>query len=245
MSAVNLPDAALRRRVRAQRFARTDHWLLGAALTLLALGLVMVTSASITSADRLLGQPFYYLLRQSAYIVVGLFCAYTVWRIPMSAWNKAGPYLLVIAYVLLLAVLIHGVGRAVNGSRRWIPMGLFNLQVSEPAKLFAFIYIAGYLVRRGDEVARQDYRLCQTNGPAHDHVHPVVAGAGLRRLGGVVKHSAGHDVSCRRATLAVWRLDPHGWAQRSPCWPCRRRIAWRGSPRFSIPGPILSTAVFN
>ncbi|MHB8472979.1 MAG: putative lipid II flippase FtsW [Gammaproteobacteria bacterium] len=152
MSVMSLPDAALRRRVRAQRFARTDHWLLGAALTLLALGLVMVTSASITSADRLLGQPFYYLLRQSAYIVVGLFCAYTVWRIPMSAWNKAGPVLLVIAYVLLLGVLIHGVGRAVNGSRRWIPMGLFNLQVSEPAKLFAFIYIAGYLVRRGDEV---------------------------------------------------------------------------------------------
>jgi len=152
MSAVTLPNVALKRRVRAQRFAKTDHWMLGAALLLLALGLVMVASASISSADKQFGQPFYYLIRQSAYIGIGLFGAYAVWRMPMDFWNKAGPVLLVIAYVLLIAVLIHGIGRSVNGARRWIPLVLFNLQVSEPAKLFAFIYIAGYLVRHGDEV---------------------------------------------------------------------------------------------
>lgn len=155
MNAVTLPNAALKRRVRAQRFAATDHWLLGAALALLALGLVMVASASISSADRLLGQPFYYLLRQSAYVAIGLASTYAVWHIPMDVWNKAGPVLLGIAYVLLFAVLIHGIGHSVNGSRRWIPMLVFNLQVSEPAKLFAFIYTAGYLVRRGAEVRSQ------------------------------------------------------------------------------------------
>ncbi len=242
MSAVTLPNVALKRRVRAQRFATTDHWLLGAALLLLALGLVMVASASISSADKQLGQPFYYLIRQSAYIGIGLFGAYAVWRMPMDFWNKAGPVLLVIAYVLLIAVLIPGIGHSVNGARRWIPLVLFNLQVSEPAKLFAFIYIAGYLVRHGDEVRSKVVGLRQADGAAGRDVRAAAAGTGLRRRRGAVHHGTGHDVPGRCAALAVWRFDRDGRFRLRDTGAVLAVSSGAPDHLHRIPGPIHSTA---
>ncbi len=129
-----------------------DAWLLGATLALLALGLVMVASSSITSAERATGQPFYFLLRQSAYLGVGLLCALGVWRIRLVYWEKHGAPLLLFGLLLLVLVLVPGVGHAVNGSMRWLPFGPVNLQPSEFAKLLVVIYLAGYLVRHGADV---------------------------------------------------------------------------------------------
>lgn len=129
-----------------------DLWLLGAAFALLALGVVMVASSSITSAERATGQPFYFLLRQSAFIGVGLVCAWVVWHIRLVYWEKFGAPLLVMGLVLLLLVIVPGIGRAVNGSTRWLALGPVNLQPSEFVKLLVVIYLSGYLVRRGAEV---------------------------------------------------------------------------------------------
>lgn len=127
-----------------------DPWLLGAVLTLLAVGLVMVSSASISIADRQMGQPFYYLLRQAISVAVGLLAGALVLRLRLVYWERLGPMLLLFGLVLLIAVL--GLGREINGSTRWLGLGVFNLQPSELMKLFMVVYLAGYLVRRGDEV---------------------------------------------------------------------------------------------
>ena len=152
MSATQAISAAGARR-RSQSFAPNwDATLLLAAVALVALGLIMVTSASITIADRELGQPFYYLQRQLLYVLMGLIAALPILRIPVAHWEKAGPLFLLLTFVLLTVVLVPGVGRQVNGSTRWLPLGIFYFQVSELAKLLTLIYLAGYLVRRGEEV---------------------------------------------------------------------------------------------
>lgn len=134
------------------RCPRLDYELLGVSLTLLAIGLVMVASASIAMADRQLDDPFYYSLRQGIYVIVGLGMAALVFRVRMAHWARAGVPVLILAFVLLIAVLIPGVGRSVNGAARWIALGPLNLQASEPVKLLLFIYLASYLVRHSEEV---------------------------------------------------------------------------------------------
>ena len=129
-----------------------DMVLLCVTFAILGIGLVMVMSASIPIAEKQFGQPFVYFQKQLAYMVLGLLSAFFVSRIPVQQWSKAGPMLLALGFILLIAVLIPGVGKEVNGSMRWMPLGLINLQVSEVVKLLVFIYLAGYLVRRGDEV---------------------------------------------------------------------------------------------
>jgi cell division protein FtsW len=126
--------------------------LLGVVAALLAIGLVMVTSASITTADRQLGQPFYYALRQGIYLLAGIGAGMLVFRVRMAHWARAGVPVLLLALALLLIVLVPGLGRTVNGATRWIGLGPVNIQVSEPAKLLLFIYLAGYLVRHAEEV---------------------------------------------------------------------------------------------
>lgn len=129
-----------------------DPLLAGVVASLLALGLVMVASASISLSDRQFGQPFYYTVRQLIFVALGLLAAWGVTRTRLVYWEKGGMVLLFVGIALLVAVLIPGLGREVNGSRRWLPFGLFNLQASEPVKLFVIIYLAGYLVRHGEAV---------------------------------------------------------------------------------------------
>jgi len=129
-----------------------DMVLLYITLVLLGLGLVMVMSASIPLAEKQMGQPFAYLQRQSVHIVLVLVAAFMVSRIPVQQWEKTGPVLLFLGFILLVAVLLPGVGKKINGSMRWLPLGVISLQVSELAKLLVFIYLAGYLVRRGEEI---------------------------------------------------------------------------------------------
>jgi len=129
-----------------------DGPLLAAALLLLGLGLVMVGSASVSIADRLVGEPFHYLFRQGAYAALGLGLAAAMMRVPLALWERAGPFLLLFGMALLALLLLPGLGRTVNGSTRWLMVGPANLQVSELMKLALVVYLAGYLVRRGEEV---------------------------------------------------------------------------------------------
>jgi cell division protein FtsW len=131
---------------------RLDAWLIASALALALVGVVMVASASITMADQSLGEPFHYLLRQLVYLLTGIGVAALFVAVPLRTWEALGPGLLGAALVLLVAVLIPGVGREVNGATRWLPMGLVNLQVSEPARLLIVIYLCGYVARRREAV---------------------------------------------------------------------------------------------
>ena len=122
------------------------------SLALIIIGLVMMTSASITSADNTFGNPFYYSQRQLLFIAIGLTLGYFVWRLPLQTWNTLRPLLLVLGFLLLAIVLIPGVGQTVNGSSRWIRLGSFNVQISEIIKVFIIIFLAGYLSKHRESL---------------------------------------------------------------------------------------------
>jgi cell division protein FtsW len=131
--------------------AEVDLTLLWSGLILLLIGMVMVYSASIAIAEagRATGNhPAYYLVRQGVFLTVGLIAAGLSFQVPLTAWQKIAPWLFVAGFVLLALVLIPGIGRDVNGARRWLPMGFFNPQPSELMKLFAVLYAADYTVRK-------------------------------------------------------------------------------------------------
>jgi cell division protein FtsW len=136
-------------RIRKDPLPRVDTWLLLAGLLLLGLGLLMVTSASMPVAGDKLGQPFYFLIRQGAYVGVGLLLATAAFRVSLRSWQRSSLWLLLLASGLLVLVLFPGLGKEVNGSMRWIDVGPINIQVSELAKLCTVIYVAGYLERHG------------------------------------------------------------------------------------------------
>jgi len=135
----------------AQPGAEIDFDLLWLALGLLALGLVMVYSASLAIAEaaRYTGHNGeYYLIRQGIFIGLGLVAGLVAFQVPMRVWQQAAPYLFLAGLLLLVVVLIPGIGREVNGSRRWIPLGFANLQPSELMKLLAVLYAADYTTRK-------------------------------------------------------------------------------------------------
>lgn len=129
-----------------------DRWLLGLALGLLLFGLLMVASASMVISDRQFGYPFHYLLRQGIYLGIGVSFAWVATRIPLEFWQRISVPLLFASLFLLLIVLIPGIGRVMNGSRRWLYLGVITLQVSELMKLAALVYLASYLQRHSQEV---------------------------------------------------------------------------------------------
>ena len=131
-----------------------DPVLLLVFISLLTIGVIMVASSSISVAERNFSNPFYYFQRQLIFVALGIFAALTVFKIRLVQWEKSGVALLIFALFLLVLVLIPGVGKTVNGSTRWLPLGVFSLQVSELVKLFLVIYVSGYLVRHGDAVRR-------------------------------------------------------------------------------------------
>lgn len=128
-----------------------DQVLLWVVLMLLGIGLVMVYSASIAlaEADKATGhQSTYFVVRHAVYLVIALCAGFVTFNVPTRYWQRVAPYLFLIGLVVLVLVLIPGVGRQVNGSQRWIPLGFANLQPSELMKLFATIYVADYTVRK-------------------------------------------------------------------------------------------------
>jgi cell division protein FtsW len=128
-----------------------DLSLLWSATILLAIGLVMVYSASIATAEAAklsAYRPHYYLMRHSLYIVAGLSAALVAFQIPVALWQRGAPYLFLVGMLMLMLVLIPGIGINVNGSRRWLPLGISTFQPSELMKLFVVIYAADYTVRK-------------------------------------------------------------------------------------------------
>ncbi len=119
---------------------------------LLLIGVTMMTSASIALAERTMDAPLYFFVRQSVFLVAGLGGAALFLLVPTRVWESTGYLSLSVALALLVIVLVPGVGHTVNGSTRWIDLGPFNLQASEPARLLLLFYVCGYLVRHHEQV---------------------------------------------------------------------------------------------
>ncbi|MCX7658999.1 MAG: putative lipid II flippase FtsW [Caldimonas manganoxidans] len=136
------------RPARLQGFDQTLVWVV---VALLALGLVMVYSASVALPDNPRFSRYastHFLLRHALSIGLAFIASLAVLQVPMQAWEKYAPWLFLGALALLVVVLLPFIGKGVNGARRWIPMGFLNFQPSELAKLAIAMYAAGYMVRK-------------------------------------------------------------------------------------------------
>ena len=128
-----------------------DRKLLIVVGLLVAIGLIMVTSSSLYYAQNTFsGRSFYFVNRHVVYLFAMLIAGLFAITQPIIRWQKYGPYLLIFGLALLVLVLFAG--RSVNGSRRWLALGPLTLQVSELMKLFIIVYLAGYLVRKTDDL---------------------------------------------------------------------------------------------
>jgi cell division protein FtsW len=129
-----------------------DNWVLIPALLLLAMGIVMVGSASIAIAEGQGASSYHYLARHLIFIAAGVFIALSFRVIPMAFLERISRPMLALSVLFLLIVLVPGIGHTVNGSTRWIRLGVVNFQVVEAVKLMVIIYLAGYLARKAQRV---------------------------------------------------------------------------------------------
>lgn len=127
-----------------------DRVLLTLAVSMLTFGFIMVTSASLPTAEKLTGNPFYFSIRHTLYVIAGLLVMFSSLAIPTKTWQQHSGKLLLLGLGMLVLVLL--VGHSVNGAQRWIKVGPITVQVAELAKLFFYIYMASYLARREDEI---------------------------------------------------------------------------------------------
>jgi cell division protein FtsW len=132
-----------------------DPFLLWIIIMLSGVGLVMVYSSSVdVAALKQISkyQNYYYLLRHSIYLTISIVCGLIAFLIPINFWQKFAPTFFVFGILLLIAVLVPGIGKTVNGSQRWIPIGIMNFQPSELVKLFTIIYAADYVLRKSRQI---------------------------------------------------------------------------------------------
>ncbi|HSV18659.1 MAG TPA: putative lipid II flippase FtsW [Casimicrobiaceae bacterium] len=128
-----------------------DVSLAWSVMILLAIGLVMVYSASIAMAEASAHtgyRPWYFLARHAVFVGAGIAAAAVAFQVPTKAWERLAIWLFAIGALLLVIVLIPGLGKVVNGSRRWLPLGIINMQPSEFMKLAAVLYASSYAVRK-------------------------------------------------------------------------------------------------
>ena len=141
-----------------------DYVTLVLCAALLLIGLIMVTSASMSIADRELGNPFFFLERQLFFGLLGVGFAWMVTRVPTEVWDRYSLVLLLFGLALLLLVLIPGIGAVVNGARRWLRIGLVNFQVSELARVLVLTWVCSYCVRKRTELENTMHGLLKPVG---------------------------------------------------------------------------------
>ncbi len=130
-----------------------DRDLSVALLALIGIGLVMLASASLWVAEKQYQDAYFYFTRQCLFLGIGIFMGLIMYQIPLRFWEKLGTRLLPVILLLLILVLIPGIGKEVNGSRRWLNLVVFPVQVSEITKLIMLMYLSGYLIRHGKNLA--------------------------------------------------------------------------------------------
>lgn len=133
---------------------RYDPVLAVIAILIAGLGIVMVGSSSIAMAEGLKLGPFYFLTRHVVFVLAGLAGAIVLMRTELRWLEQRGRFLLILCFLLLAAVYLPGVGRTVNGAKRWLNLGVSNFQAVEAVKPMLIIWLSSYLVRYRDEIGR-------------------------------------------------------------------------------------------
>lgn len=147
-SSAGRPASGLTQRSRMMEYDQPLVWVV---LLLMLIGVVMVYSASIALPDSpkyAAYSPSHFLVRQAIFVTLAIAAGAAAFRIPIATWQRLAPYLFVATLLLLALVLVPGIGKGVNGARRWLSFKLFNLQPSEVMKLVVVLYAADYTVRK-------------------------------------------------------------------------------------------------
>lgn len=149
LTGLSTAPASLQRSV---KLPAVDRPLIAVVLALILIGTVMVYSASISLADspRYSVAPAHFLLRHVLSLGIAFCAAAIAFQIPISVWQRLAPFVFVGAFALLAIVLLPGVGKGVNGAKRWIPLGVLNLQPVELMKVACVLYAANFTVRKQD-----------------------------------------------------------------------------------------------
>ncbi len=130
-----------------------DFTLLITVLLLLALGLIMVLSASSPKSLQETGDNSYkYFLRQLEFAVLGLIAMYFISKIDYRIYQKFYKHAWVVSILLLLAVLI--LGHSSHNAKRWIQIGPLSFQPSEIVKFLMIIFFAGILVKNRNDLGK-------------------------------------------------------------------------------------------
>lgn len=144
-------EAPMRSVAQRSRMMEYDQPLVWVVVLLMLFGMVMVYSASIALPD----SPKYanytnhhFLIRQASFIGISLLAGFLAFRVRVETWQRLAPYFFVATLALLVLVLVPGIGKGVNGAKRWLSFKVFNLQPSEMMKLFVVLYAADYTVRK-------------------------------------------------------------------------------------------------
>lgn len=119
---------------------------------LLALGIVMVLSASAPSALSTYGNSYYYVIRQVGFAAVGLVCMFIISRVDYKIYKRFYKIAYIVSIIALASVIFPGIGKEVNGARRWIDLGFGTFQPSEIAKIGLIVFYAGYLTENKDKL---------------------------------------------------------------------------------------------
>lgn len=131
---------------------RVDTAFLMSIAALLSIGLIMVASSSLDFSAERYNDPWMLFRKQCIFLAMAIAIGSVIVCIPMKVWQQYSGLFLIVAVVCLIAVLIPGVGKVVNGSRRWLPLGIFSMQASELAKICLVLFFSSYLARRHEEV---------------------------------------------------------------------------------------------
>jgi cell division protein FtsW len=143
---------------------RGDPLLLGIGVSLICIGLVAIASASIEYGDFHFGSPWHHTSRHALYLAMGFTVGAVTYMTPTQSLKQFSPWLLFLAFGLLILVLMPGIGREVNGAQRWLPLGPLTFQPSEFVKFALLLYVAGYLVRQEEAVRYQWQGLAKLMG---------------------------------------------------------------------------------
>ena len=197
-----------------------DLPLLLTVLILLSVGFVMISSASFSFGEHRLNDDVFFLKRHLMYLCLGALFMFVTYLVPAKLWSSLSRLWIVLSLLLLVMVLVPGIGRELNGSRRWLAIGGFTIQVSELVKVAMVVFLSTYLTQYRREAT-------SPSPPPRQH-----------RSQGLLELCTGRQHPRRRSSRvqptdeqlagANIRSHPGGLPARRLPNPCRR--SWRNRP---------------
>ena len=124
-----------------------DHTLIICFAALLSIGMIMITSATLDYALDQKSNPYYFITKHLIYLSMGIVISVIISKIKLSFYYDYGKYFLLLSFIISLVIFIPGLGKEMNGAKRWLDLGFITIQVSEVSRLFVMFWISGFIVK--------------------------------------------------------------------------------------------------